>query len=114
MKSYKETIDGMILEAENKIASKERDCAEAQKQIDALRKNSPKRKPFTDMLESQVMRVTEEREELLQMKRFREEIGAIEHNDLKQAEVSKEREAIYSRIGSHAHLIFVTARALRN
>ena len=114
MKSYKETIDGMILEAENKIASKERDCAEAQKQIDALRKNSPKRKPFTDMLESQVMRLTEEREELLQMKRFREEIGAIENNESKQAEISKEREAIYNRIGSHAHLIFVTARALRN
>lgn len=114
MKSYKETIDGMILEAENKIASKERDCAEAQKQIDALRKNSPKRKPFTDMLESQVMRVTEEREELLQMKRFREEIGAIEHNESKQAEISKEREAIYSRIGSHASLIFLTVRALRN
>ena len=114
MKSYKETIDGMILEAENKIASKERDCAEAQEQIDALRKNSPKRKTWGDMLTVQLASITEERENLLQMKRFREEIGAIEHNELKQAEVSKEREAIYSRIGSHAHLIFVTARALRN
>ena len=114
MKSYKETIDQMIIDAKKSIANKERDCAAAQEQIDTLRKNSPKRKPFTDMLESQVMRVTEEREELLQMKRFREEIGAIEHNELKQAEVSKEREAIYSRIGSNASLIFLTVRALRN
>ena len=114
MKTYAEVIDKMIYDLTGNIAEQERNAIAAKKEIDALRKNSPKRGTWGNMLADLNTTILENKEKLAQMERFKNEISAIEDVETRIAALCAERESIYERIGNKANLIFCVLRSERN
>lgn len=114
MKTYEETIVGMIAEQTNRVARIKSDIKDAETKISELRKNSKQRPVLEDILASLDYKLRNEEEKLAQMEKFRNEIGAIEDVETRIAGLQAERESIYKRIGDYATLIFCTLRSERN
>jgi hypothetical protein len=114
MKTYGETISKMIVQQTNLITKMKNDTKNLEAEIAGLRKNSIRRPALEGFLANLNFKLQSEEEKLAQMKKFENEIGAIENVEARIAALVAERESIYAKIGNYASLIFCILRSEQN